>query len=80
MLFARALRYIAGATGVTLALGEPVTAFALAVLVVGERPRAIAFVGLALVLAGLAIVVWREVRGAPAASAAPARGAPAAIG
>ena len=75
MLFAHALRHIAGATGVTLALGEPVTAFVLAVLVVGERPQAIAFVGLALVLAGLAIVVWREVRGTPAVAAAPANGA-----
>jgi len=81
MLFARALRHIAGATGVTLALGEPVTAFALAVLVVGERPRAIAFLGLALVLAGLAIVVWREVRGAASEeTATPASGGRAVAG
>ena len=37
------------ATGVTLALAEPVTAFALAVLVLREQPTTTAFVGLAFV-------------------------------
>ncbi len=62
LLFAHALRHISGPTGVTLALAEPVTAFVLAIAVVGERPQAMAFAGLALVLAGLGLVVWREVR------------------
>jgi len=62
LLFSHALRHISGASGVTLALAEPVTAFALAVLVVGERPAASAFAGLALVLAGLVVVVWTEAR------------------
>lgn len=62
LLFGHALQHISGATAVTLALAEPVTAFALAVLVVGERPPAAAFAGLVLVLAGLVVVVWTETR------------------
>lgn len=62
LLFTSGLRHISGATGVTLALGEPVTAFMLAVLVVGERQQPLAWLGLAGVLAGLLIVVWAEVR------------------
>jgi len=62
LLFTSGLRHISGATGVTLALGEPVTAFLLAVLVVGERQEWLAWLGLAGVLAGLLVVVWAEVR------------------
>ncbi len=61
-LFSSALAHISGPTGVTLALAEPVTAFALAVLVVGERPSGWAFAGLGLVLAGLGAVVWAELK------------------
>src|SRR5205823_14739034 len=57
LLFSSALRHINAATGVTLALAEPLTAFVLAVLVVQERPGPGAFAGLALVLAGLAVVI-----------------------
>ena len=64
LLFSHGLRGISGATGVTLALGEPLTAFALALVVVGERPGWPAFAGLALLLAGLALVVASELRGA----------------
>lgn len=60
LLFSHALRHISASTGVTLSLAEPVTAFALAIIVVGERPGAAAFAGLALVLAGLLLVVWVE--------------------
>jgi DME family drug/metabolite transporter len=62
LLFTSGLRHISGATGVTLALGEPVTAFVLAVLVVGESQTWLAWLGLAGVLAGLLVVVWAEVR------------------
>lgn len=65
LLFSSALRHIGAATGVTLALAEPLTAFVLAVLVVHEQPAMGAFAGLALVLAGLAVVIWAEVRGMP---------------
>lgn len=60
LLFSQALRHISPATGVTLALGEPVVAFALAVGVLGERPTAIAFAGLACVVAGVLAVVRAE--------------------
>lgn len=63
LLFSRALRHVSGSTGVTLALGEPVTAFVLAVAVVGERPAWMALAGLLAVLAGLAWVIRVETRG-----------------
>lgn len=62
LLFSHGLRHVSGATGVSLALFEPVTAFVLAIAVVGERPGAMAVSGLAAVLAGLALVVRSEVR------------------
>jgi DME family drug/metabolite transporter len=62
LLFSTALRFISGATGVALALGEPLTAFALAVLLLGEPLRASGLVGIALILAGLALVVTSERR------------------
>ncbi len=65
LLFSHALRHIAAATAVTLALAEPVTAFVLAVLVVGERPGWLAAGGGLLVLAGLLVVVVAELRSAP---------------
>lgn len=64
LLFSHALRHISAATGVTLALGEPVVAFMLAILVVGERPAPIAFGGLLLVIAGVLVVVRAELRAA----------------
>ena len=62
LLFSNALLRISGATGVTLALAEPVTAFVLAIVVVHETPSALAFWGLAGVLAGLGLVIWSELR------------------
>jgi DME family drug/metabolite transporter len=66
LLFSQALRHISAATGVTLALGEPVMAFGLAVLVVGERPSGAAFCGLLLVMVGVLVVVRAELRSAAA--------------
>jgi drug/metabolite transporter, DME family len=63
LLLSQALRRISSATAVTLSLGEPVTAFVLAILVVGERPGVAAFAGLVAVLAGLAVVMRGELRG-----------------
>ena len=60
LLFSSALRFISAATGVALALGEPLTAFALAVLVLGEPLRASGVAGVVLILAGLALVVRSE--------------------
>lgn len=64
LLFSHALRHISGATAVALALAEPVTAFVLALVVVGERPGVPAFLGLLCVLAGLAVVIRAELRAA----------------
>ncbi|SFM05532.1 DMT family transporter [Variovorax sp. OV329] len=66
LLFSHALRHISAATGVTLALFEPVVAFTLATLVLGERPGAMAFAGLVLVVAGVLVVVRAELRDARA--------------
>ncbi|MBX9870791.1 MAG: DMT family transporter [Burkholderiaceae bacterium] len=60
LLFSHALHHISAATGVTLALGEPVVAFVLAVLVLGEQSGAWALPGLLLVLAGVGLVVRVE--------------------
>lgn len=62
LLFSHALRHVAVTTCVTLTLAEPVTAFLLAIMVVGERPQALAFGGLGLVVAGLLLVVWGDAR------------------
>ena len=62
LLFGTALRFISGATGVALALAEPLTAFTLAVLLLGEPLRASGLAGIALIMAGLALVVTGERR------------------
>jgi len=62
LLFSSALRFISAATGVALALGEPLTAFTLAVLVLGEPLRASGLAGIGLIMAGLALVVTSERR------------------
>lgn len=62
LLFSTGLRSISAASGVSLALMEPVTAFLLAIVVVGERPGAFAYAGLAMLLAGLGIVIRTETR------------------
>jgi drug/metabolite transporter, DME family len=53
VLFARGLRGLAPGEATTLTLAEPLTATGLGLLVLGERPGAVAAVGAALVLAGL---------------------------
>jgi DME family drug/metabolite transporter len=62
LLFSYALRHISAATGVVLALAEPVTAFVLAILIVGEQPGVAGAIGLVAVLAGLWLVVRSELR------------------
>lgn len=67
VLYSLALQRLPVATAVTLALAEPLVAFVLALAVVGERPPALAFAGLVVLLAGLALVL-RQASRAPAAS------------
>lgn len=63
LLFSHALRHITPATAVTLALGEPVFAFGLAVLLLGEEPSLMAYLGLLWVVCGVLWVVRQELRG-----------------
>jgi DME family drug/metabolite transporter len=71
VLFARGLRALSSAETATLTLAEPLTAAALGALVLGERPGALAVVGAALVLAGLAVLALPG-RRAAAVTAVPA--------
>jgi DME family drug/metabolite transporter len=56
VLFGRGLRRLASGEVATLTLAEPLTATVLGVLVLGERPGALAVLGAALVLAGLVLL------------------------
>lgn len=62
LLFSNGLRTISAASGVSLALIEPVTAFILAILVVGERPLFSAYLGMVILLIGLAVVIRSETK------------------
>jgi len=61
LLFSAGLRWVSSATGVALALAEPIAAVILAVLIVGERPAPISFIGLILMFAGLSVLVRSEI-------------------
>lgn len=65
LLFTHALQRISATTAVSMCLVEPLTAFVLAIVVIGERPPAAAFGGLVLVMLGLGMVVRAELRPAP---------------
>jgi hypothetical protein len=62
LLVTNALSRISATTAVSICLVEPLTAFCLAILVIGERPPALAFAELALVGLGLGPVVRTELR------------------
>lgn len=68
LLFTVALGRVSGSTAVSMCLMEPLTAFCLAVIVLGEQPPATAYAGLALVMAGLALVVRAELRAGTSAA------------
>lgn len=72
LLFSVALHHVRPATAVTLALTEPVVAFALAMLLLGEPASATAFAGLGLVLVGVLGVI----RGELSAPRAPVQSSP----
>jgi DME family drug/metabolite transporter len=55
-LFARGLQRVPVATAVTLTLAEPLTAGLLGLLVLGERLNPVAFLGIALIFSGLAVL------------------------
>ncbi len=62
-LFARGLARLSAATATTLDLAEPLTAAVLGVLLLGERLRPQALVGVALIAAGLLILTLRRPAG-----------------
>jgi DME family drug/metabolite transporter len=68
VLFARGLGRIGAGETATLTLAEPLTAAALGVVALGERPGLAAAAGAALVLGGLALLALR----APAPGRPPA--------
>lgn len=68
LLFSIALQHIRPATAVTLALTEPVVAFALAVALLGEPAGTTALIGLGLVVAGVLGVVRSELAAEPSAA------------
>ena len=70
LLLSHALRHVSAATCVTLSLMEPVVAFTLAVLLLGEPAGAPSLLGLALLVAGVLAVATAEM----AAPKPPAQG------
>ncbi len=56
LLFGFGLRVLRSSSATTIALAEPVVATLLAVLVVGERPAVIGWIGLAVVAIGIALL------------------------
>ena len=56
VLFARGLEHLPASNVATLTLAEPLTAATLGVIVLGERPGAIAGLGALLVLSGLLVL------------------------
>ena len=71
VLFARGLRRLTAGETATLTLAEPLTASVLGALVLGERPGALAVVGAALVLAGLAALALPGRAGRPGTARRP---------
>jgi drug/metabolite transporter, DME family len=75
-LFAAGLRHVDAPTATTLTLAEPLTATAVAVLVLGERLGPIGLVGALLVTVGLGLAGRRRRRSSPPAGTRPASAGP----
>jgi drug/metabolite transporter, DME family len=75
-LFAAGLRHVDAPTATTLTLAEPLTATAVAVLVLGERLGAVGLAGAALVTVGLGLAGRRRRRSRPPAGTRPAGAGP----
>lgn len=65
LLFGFGLRVLASSTATAIALAEPVVATLFAVLVVGERPGPIGWLGLAVVAAGIVLLTAPPLRKRP---------------
>ena len=62
VFFARGLRFVEPPVAVTLSLAEPLTAGLLGVIILGENLTPLAFVGIILLFAGLAVLARRPGR------------------
>ncbi len=60
LLFARGLQWVQVSTAVSLSLAEPLTAALLGILLLGEQLNAQAFIGIALIFCGLALLVLKR--------------------
>ena len=65
LLFASGLRHLHADEVATLTLAEPVTAALLGAIVLGERPGAVAILGIAAILAGLAVLAAPKAKSTP---------------
>jgi drug/metabolite transporter, DME family len=66
VLFAKGLEKLPAPSVATLTLAEPLTAATLGVIILGERPGAVAALGALLVLSGLLVLAERSRKGTPA--------------
>jgi drug/metabolite transporter, DME family len=78
VLFARGLERTGASETATLTLAEPLTAAALGVIALGERPGLAAAAGAALVMSGLAVLALRPAKRAAEPEKGTKRRAPAA--
>ena len=62
LLFSFGMRYLNSRTGIALALAEPIAALLLAVVIVGERPQIEMFAGIGVMLLGLVLLIFAELR------------------
>jgi len=67
LLFSKGIRFVSSATGVALALAEPIAAVVLAMVVIGERPGTIPLTGMVIVFIGLCLIVRAELKAAKGA-------------
>ncbi len=65
VFFARGLRHVEPPVAVTLSLAEPLTAGLLGVIILGEKMTPLAFMGIVLLFAGLAVLARRPGRSRP---------------
>ena len=60
LLFSTGLQFVASATGVALALAEPIAAVFFAITIVGEQPGTTSLMGIGVMLAGLGWLIYTE--------------------
>lgn len=66
LLFSSGLRFVSSATGVALALAEPIAAVCFAIVIVGERPGTISLLGIGIMLVGLGLLIRMELNSSDA--------------